>query len=528
MSKTSEAQLRAGRAYYQRRKQLDPEGMRRYEREKKQKQRAKKKIKQLEEQLQKLRAEDERTNPSRRKEIQEEVLSLKEKLNRVQYGKEIMENPDKICSIATSQLAHDPKVKDKSTAKTNIKRIKLVHKRIEKTDWDCIDVEWLRDFDSVAVVIDSFNQLALDPNYKIKKKETEIGYFKPNTISAYYSSIASFLRTTKRLPEYIQKQYSKKAVEWKELYKSNVKLNKIAKPEKYHSWKVIENIVDGVKDIDHKAFMGIQVYNNPRRSDYKNMLINTEHRLDKLTKAYFESLNPKHNYIFIDKTKQLAKFVFIDYKTVSTYDVQTIDVKPKLYKVLIDYIKKNKLDHGEFLFGDMSQSNYSQKLQQLFKKYGGKETGINELRHSRISYHFRNPYTIKDTENLAKEMGTSPFMLTEYRWNEPEGVGEKVVEKKEKVKKVKKVKKKKKEEPVVVEDGKDEKEKKEEITTKRGRRIKKPSKYGGGFIEVNIEQSPKQDTIENNIVLCQCGSKVNKKNLARHKKSKKHVNFVNS
>jgi hypothetical protein len=195
---------------------------------------------------------------------------------------------------------------------------------------------------------------------------------------------------------------------------------------------------------------------------------------------------------------------------------------------LIDYIKKNKLDHGEFLFGDMSQSNYSQKLQQLFKKYGGKETGINELRHSRISYHFRNPYTIKDTENLAKEMGTSPFMLTEYRWNEPEGVGEKVVEKKEKVKKVKKVKKKKKEEPVVVEDGKDEKEKKEEITTKRGRRIKKPSKYGGGFIEVNIEQSPKQDTIENNIVLCQCGSKVNKKNLARHKKSKKHVNFVNS
>jgi len=150
------------------------------------------------------------------------------------------------------------------------------------------------------------------------------------------------------------------------------------------------------------------------------------------------------------------------------------------------------------------------------------------LRHSRISYHFRNPYTIKDTENLAKEMGTSPFMLTEYRWNEPEGVGEKVVEKKEKVKKVKKVKKKKKEEPVVVEDGKDEKEKKED--TKKGRRIKKPSKYGGGFIEVNVEQSPKRDTIENNIVLCECpcGSKVNKKNLARHKKSKKHINFVNS
>ena len=91
------------------------------------------------------------------------------------------------------------------------------------------------------------------------------------------------------------------------------------------------------------------------------------------------------------------------------------NIPESLKNTLIEYIQKDKLVAGNFLFGLDNNHNagYSDSAwstivsKHLFETYSGIPNNINGLRSSYVSWHLNKLKTYKQKEQMAFEMGTS-------------------------------------------------------------------------------------------------------------------------
>ena len=154
-----------------------------------------------------------------------------------------------------------------------------------------------------------------------------------------------------------------------------------------------------LQDMREKLIFGLYTLQPCRRLDYRFMRITKETDVDKLEDKY-------DNYLVITPP---FKFVFNNYKTYETYGQQEIAVMDDDLKNLITkYINYYKLKVGDYLISQTSdknkviaESNFSNKITQIFQKVFGIHTSLDYIRKSHIIAFYDQPKKLSNNEKKA-------------------------------------------------------------------------------------------------------------------------------
>ena len=142
------------------------------------------------------------------------------------------------------------------------------------------------------------------------------------------------------------------------------------------------------------AFLSGQAGIPPRRSmDYGLMKIRN---YDPKTDNYFKA----------------GKFYFNNYKTSSTYGLQTLDVPKQLNTLLKKWVKLNSNDY--MLYSTNKQKLSSPQINRILNTAFGKKISTNLLRHIYLTDHYKDVPAISAMEDLARDMGHSTSQAMEY------------------------------------------------------------------------------------------------------------------
>ena len=132
----------------------------------------------------------------------------------------------------------------------------------------------------------------------------------------------------------------------------------------------------------------------PRRSlDYGEMKIRN---YDPKTDNYFKA----------------GKFYFNNYKTSSTYGLQTLDVPKQLNTIIKKWVKLNSNDYMLYSTNDNRLS--SPQINRILNTAFGKKISTNLLRHIYLTDHYKDVPAISAMEELARDMGHSTSQAMEY------------------------------------------------------------------------------------------------------------------
>jgi integrase len=174
----------------------------------------------------------------------------------------------------------------------------------------------------------------------------------------------------------------------------------------------MEETLDTSKYQDFMDFVivSLYTYNPPIRADYANMRI-----------FIFDDdipLDYKDNYCVIDSSK--PRFVFWKYKTATGKEPAIIDIPDELIGILFKWLEVNT---SEYLLATkkgktylpMTENTLSVRVKSIFKRWTGRDSSINTLRHAFVSYNSRNDQIIREKEENARKMMHSSSMADKYR-----------------------------------------------------------------------------------------------------------------
>jgi integrase len=102
------------------------------------------------------------------------------------------------------------------------------------------------------------------------------------------------------------------------------------------------------------------------------------------------------------------------YKTFKTYGEQTLNVPPRLVKVLKGYVKDRDLKEGDYLFPSKNGKPYSNFSGVLKDAFHPVNVTANSLRHSYISNFLSKTRSEADRAKAAAAMGQSLNMQSKY------------------------------------------------------------------------------------------------------------------
>jgi hypothetical protein len=154
-----------------------------------------------------------------------------------------------------------------------------------------------------------------------------------------------------------------------------------------------------LQDMREKLIFALYTLQPSRRLDYRFMRITKETDADKLDDKY-------DNYLVITPP---FKFVFNNYKTYETYGQQEIPVMDDDLRNLISkYINYYKLKVGDYLISQINdknkviaESNFSNKITQIFQKVYGIHTSLDYIRKSHIIAFYDQPKKLSNNEKKA-------------------------------------------------------------------------------------------------------------------------------
>lgn len=149
-----------------------------------------------------------------------------------------------------------------------------------------------------------------------------------------------------------------------------------------------------------KMYAIVKLYNDvPMRDDFQLKIV------DKVRDTKDTSLN----YIIAYNGKNW-KVVINNYKTKGMYGPMEVPLAKDTTTLLSDYIKRNKLGMGDYLFGNEKLSSFvtanNNKL--------GVEKGFSTYRHMKISEELDRVKSIPERQVLAQQMAHSPIMQLKY------------------------------------------------------------------------------------------------------------------
>jgi len=230
-------------------------------------------------------------------------------------------------------------------------------------------------------------------------------YKNDNTFKSYLNILVVITSHLKTLDQNIYQTLTKLNIYLNEVITDKRKENKINKEDEN---KIIDlsitSILTNIKKLDNineKLIYALYSLFPARRLEW---------RLTKLTDQNGQTNNPLYNYLIFKDGKY--EIIFNNYKTASTYGRQIFEIdNNELTNILNEYIK---LSNGDFLFSlktnkqkEISQSNFSQLISNIYKKVYNIPISIRFLRMSHITSYLSTNPTIKQMEILAYKMGHS-------------------------------------------------------------------------------------------------------------------------
>ena len=116
------------------------------------------------------------------------------------------------------------------------------------------------------------------------------------------------------------------------------------------------------------------------------------------------------NYIVVPKTGQL-KVIMNVFKTSNKYKIEPIKLDESLSQLLREFIKKNNLKQGDYLFGSKKLTSYISNNNQLI----GVKGGTNLYRHMKATEILSDPdLTEEQRIELSLKMAHSPLSQLKY------------------------------------------------------------------------------------------------------------------
>jgi hypothetical protein len=256
-------------------------------------------------------------------------------------------------------------------------------------------------------------------NYNfLKKTETilnKINHLKPNSQRTYLISIVSTIKGLKGFDKEFKIYYEKMMELNKDLKVNNTKSD--VQTENWISQDKVKEIFDEysvkvlpllkLKKVNEKEWddildyivLSLYVLNEPRRNkDYQLM------RVIKSSKDLTEDYKNYNYYLPVN-----CKFLFYNYKTKGTYQLQEINVNDLLQNILIQYLKLHPLkkEKNFYLLVDYDGEELKQvnSITRILNRIFDKKIGVSMLRNIYLTDKFQKPLEIlKDT---AHNMGTS-------------------------------------------------------------------------------------------------------------------------
>ena len=169
-----------------------------------------------------------------------------------------------------------------------------------------------------------------------------------------------------------------------------------------------------------KEFLYIKMYSNfVSRDDFKNLQLRlkappkSEDELEKMSKdgKFLDPKGKAQNALYIYNKK--ATLALVDYKTSSLYGVRLFTFPDPVSKLILEYIKANKLK--DTLFGKSGMSEFVKKMLDEIGIPTDREGNINYLRKSYISTALaKEPNSEKVREELAYHLKHSPSASLKY------------------------------------------------------------------------------------------------------------------
>jgi integrase len=278
----------------------------------------------------------------------------------------------------------------KTSVATTYNRVKKLHKYM--TGDDMTDFDWVKKTAAVSKFI-----LSSD---KWKSQESRIQQFQ---------SLASILKVLEGY-EAAYKHYSEKSIAMRQAKTKTDDKSELTDNERANMlpWPQILKIKpDNAHD---SALVGVYTLIPPRRAaDFGLMRLATE----------AEELDIEFNYVVLNTRNKPIKFVFMNYKTSSTFKRQEFPIPRALATKLTTYIESADLQFGDFLFGrtpEAAYASFSSQITKVFKKYTGKSISVNLLRHSFITWYLKKKnLTVADKKLTALAMAHS--LTTQLQYN---------------------------------------------------------------------------------------------------------------
>jgi integrase len=296
----------------------------------------------------------------------------------------------KFTEVREKLLANRPNLSD-STLRTYLSAYRVLLRTLKT------DPEDLESLFSEPLVLD-----VLDP-LPINSRKTKLSAL-VNLCDAYGKPCESFrkkmLDDAQEVKEQLQTQEKNSKqeaswVSWPDVIKKREQLKKEVAP----LWSKDEWSSGDLQRLQDYVIVSLYSYIPPRRlKDYSEALL-------------YNYKTDQDNY-FLEARKEL---VFNDFKTVSTFGKQVVEVPKELLTVLKKW-KKIVSPSGPWLLRDsknnkLSVSGLNQRINTIF----GKKVGVNGLRHSYVSDLLKDAPKLSDLKKSADAMGHSLDTQQEYR-----------------------------------------------------------------------------------------------------------------
>jgi hypothetical protein len=337
--------------------------------------------------------------------------------------------------------------------------------------------------------------------------------------SSFGTNLTPFVNVLSRIPDknagytkdyrYLSYHATKAAISQKELNKAGLSEENEAKIFDFTASKVLATINDTLKKKlpkgntmrieTQRALAAVYGLQAPRRiDDYAFMKI-TDTNIKNI-----EVLDKSNNYLLVDSKLTPLWFVFNKYKTSKAMGTQMFQVPDIVKPFLQDHIKARKLNVDSNLFGMRNESNaYNSNLgtdiEYVFTRMYGEVITVRFIRKSAATTLWENAGNVEEIEEFADRMGHSPFTNLSYNTF-----------------KNKKLTKEWETRLIELE--------KEYI--KKDPSFKSRIEKAGEGLKNEIVEEPVANPTNVKTTCSHCGLSVRKKDLARHKRTIKCINFT--
>jgi hypothetical protein len=261
-------------------------------------------------------------------------------------------------------------------------------------------------------------------NYNFLKKTenimSKINHLKPNSQRTYLISIVSTIKGLKGFDKEFKIYYDKMMELNKDLKVNNTKSD--VQIENWISQDKVKEIFDEyfekvrpllkLKKVNEKEWddildfivLSLYVLNEPRRNkDYQLM------KVIKSSKDLNEDYKNFNYYLPVN-----SKFLFYNYKTKGTYQLQEINVNELLQNILLQYLKLHPLrkEKNFYLLVEYNGEELKQvnSITRILNRIFEKKIGVSMLRNIYLTDKFKKPLEI--LKETANNMGTSSNVIS--------------------------------------------------------------------------------------------------------------------